>query len=58
MNSLKLGWNHYIATPKRSQTPVKIDKILENRLSRYREAREQRLAALERSGRGSNDSNQ
>lgn len=50
-------WLHYLELPRKSWEPVKINKILENRIQRYRYIREARLMAFESGSNGSNDSN-
>jgi hypothetical protein len=38
---------HYVLLPQKNAGPIKVDKILAERLRRYRCARELRLAMLE-----------
>lgn len=48
---------HYLELPRRTSEPVKINKILERRINRYRRIRENRLMQFEELCDGSDDSN-
>ncbi len=48
MNLYDQTWMHYLMTPRKTSKPVKVDKILEERLRRHRCARELRLSSLEK----------
>lgn len=48
---------YYLELPRRTSEPVKINKILERRINRYRRIRESRLMQFEELCDGSDNSN-